>query len=104
MRGSIRCLCGVYIRIGVSSCTIAPLPSGNYDLDTELLLCLALSHIDNRYGMTILAYDGQGRIVRQWERMGARYIVSIKLTRDKVEFIGQGGLGITFSLGDLRIS
>ena len=54
--------------------------------------------------MTILAYDGQGRIVRQWEKRGARYVVSIKLTRDKVEFIGQGGLGITFSLADLRIS
>lgn len=102
MRGSIRCLCGVRIRIGVSSCTITPLPSGDYDLDTELS-CLALSHIDNRYGMTILAYDGQGRVVRQWERTGARYIVSIKLTTEKVEFIGQGGFGITFSLGDLRL-
>jgi hypothetical protein len=44
--------------------------------------------------MTILAYDGQGRLVRQWEKRGARYVVSIKLTRDKVEFIGQGGLRV----------
>jgi hypothetical protein len=53
--------------------------------------------------MTIIAYDSLGRIVRQWGREGARSVVSIKLTRDKVEFIGQGGLGITFSLADLRI-
>lgn len=103
MRGSIRCLNGVCTPIGVSSCTTTPPRSGDYDLDTELPR-LALSHIDNRYGMTILAYDGQGRVVRQWEREGARYVVSINLTRDKVEFIGQGGFGITFSLGDLRIS
>ena len=103
MRRSIRCLYGVRIRTGVSSCSTTPLSSRDSGIDADLPY-LALSHIDNRYGMTILAYDGQGRVVRQWERRGARYVVSIKLTRDKVEFIGQGGLGITFSLGDLRIS
>ncbi|KAF9064864.1 Alpha/Beta hydrolase protein [Rhodocollybia butyracea] len=64
----------------------------------------ALSHIDNRYGMTIVAYDKQGRIAGRWEKAGARYIHSIKMDRERVEFVGQGEYSITFALKDLKIT
>ncbi|KAJ7290248.1 hypothetical protein C8J57DRAFT_1045894, partial [Mycena rebaudengoi] len=64
----------------------------------------ALSHIDNRYGMTIIAYDKQGRIAGRWEKDGARYVHSIKLDKERVEFIGQGERSIIFALKDLRIT
>ncbi|EMD33041.1 hypothetical protein CERSUDRAFT_118443 [Gelatoporia subvermispora B] len=63
----------------------------------------ALSHDDNRYGMTILAYDGRGRLVQRWEKIGARYIVSISLDRGTVKFIGQAELSIKFTLNEIRI-
>jgi len=64
----------------------------------------ALSHRDNRYGMTILAYDGQGRNVGRWEKLGARYVHSIKVENGRVEFMGQARKTISFSLKELRPS
>ena len=54
--------------------------------------------------MTILAYRTDGTLVKQWERSGARYIVSIKVDKEYVEFIGQAGHSITFPLKDLEIT
>jgi len=63
----------------------------------------ALSHLDNRYGMVILAYDSQGRNVQRWEKVGARYVHSIKVENGRVEFIGQGRLSVLLTLKELRI-
>ena len=59
---------------------------------------VALSYIDNTYGMAILAYDKKKKIRGMWERHGARYITDITLNVDKVEFVGQGGRSISLSL------
>ncbi|KAH6919121.1 hypothetical protein BKA70DRAFT_42302 [Coprinopsis sp. MPI-PUGE-AT-0042] len=64
----------------------------------------SLAHHDNRYGMAIIAYDKRGNIAGRWEKGGARYIVRVVLHRDRVEFVGQGGLSISFPLSELKIS
>lgn len=54
--------------------------------------------------MAILAYDKQGRVAGRWEKLGARYVMCIKLNKDRVEFVGQAGLSLSFPLRELKIS
>lgn len=65
----------------------------------------ALSHDDNRFGMTILAYNRQNpnQPVGRWEKSGARYVHAIKLTGRNVEFIGQAEFSVRFTLKELRV-
>ncbi|KAJ7875324.1 Alpha/Beta hydrolase protein [Mycena olivaceomarginata] len=66
----------------------------------------ALSYIDNRYAMAILAYNDSGKIVGRWSKEGARYVHRIDLdaqTRN-VSFIGQGNLSVVFSLSELKVT
>lgn len=63
----------------------------------------ALSYIDNRVGMAIVAYDEEGRVVDILEKTGARYVSQIKLdaANQTVAFIGQSDANITLSWNDL---
>ncbi|KAG9223573.1 hypothetical protein CCMSSC00406_0009691 [Pleurotus cornucopiae] len=60
----------------------------------------ALSHIDNRYGMTVLAYDDQKDIAGRWTKTGARYVHHIEYDEgnQQVKFVGQASHAITFEL------
>jgi hypothetical protein len=51
----------------------------------------AFSYDDNRDGMAIIAYDDQGKLLKRWDRNGARYIWKIEenLGAKVVSFIGQ---------------
>ena len=60
--------------------------------------------MDNRYGFAIIAYDARGKVSGRWEKTGARYIHSIKVEKERVEFIGQDEKAISFSLKDLKIT
>ncbi|KAH7928814.1 hypothetical protein BV22DRAFT_1192463 [Leucogyrophana mollusca] len=66
----------------------------------------ALSHLDNRYGMTILAYNSNGSIVGRWSKTGARYVHHIEYHKGmrEVAFIGQGNLSVIFKLAELKVS
>lgn len=65
----------------------------------------AYSYSDNRVAMAIAAYDANGRLVRQWERPGARYIWKIDLDNDKqtVSFVGQVSNKIVMTWQELAI-
>jgi hypothetical protein len=62
-----------------------------------------LSYIDNRNGMAILAIDGNGKIIKRFDKVGARYIWKIEeaLTTRDISFIGQAGQRITIGLSEL---
>ncbi|KAF4570207.1 hypothetical protein EYR36_010014 [Pleurotus pulmonarius] len=66
----------------------------------------ALSHIDNRFGMTILAYDDQKDIVGRWARTGARYVHRIEYDEEnqQVKFVGQASHAITFGVPELKVT
>jgi len=66
----------------------------------------ALSHIDNRYGMTILAYDRKGDIVGKWAKSGARYVCRIEYDEGlrQVSFFGQANLAVVCTLAELRVT
>ena len=53
----------------------------------------ALRFIDNRMAMNIAAYDATGKLVRQWEKPGARYNwqITIDEAKQTVSFMGQSG-------------
>jgi hypothetical protein len=67
---------------------------------------LALSYIDNRFAMAILAYNSNGNIVGRWSKQGSRYVCRIEYDKDtrQVSFIGQGETSVTFKLGELKVS
>lgn len=53
------------------------------------------SYVDNRHGMGIVAYDCSGKLVRRWDRAGARYAWQITVDREAqtVTFHGQAARG-----------
>jgi hypothetical protein len=64
----------------------------------------ALDFTDNRMAMLIAAFDANGRIVKQWEKGGARYNwqINIDETKDTVTFMGQSGsVAMTFDELDI---
>lgn len=65
----------------------------------------ALSHIDNRLGMTILAFDEQGEMVGDWEHTGARYLwqITVDEVAETVTFWGQGAGTFEVSWDELEI-
>ncbi|KIK63472.1 hypothetical protein GYMLUDRAFT_72124 [Collybiopsis luxurians FD-317 M1] len=66
----------------------------------------ALSYVDNRYAMAILAYDSNGRIVGRWSKQGARYVHRIEFDESnrQVSFVGQGNLSVVFHLSELKVT
>lgn len=64
----------------------------------------AHSYTDNRSSMGIVAYDAAGKVVRQWEKTGARYIWQITVdTSDKtVTLWGQDKKAIVMSWAELE--
>lgn len=65
----------------------------------------ALSYIDNRVGMAILAYDSNGNVVGLIEKTGARYIWGITLDASKqtLSFQGQSNDMITLKWRHLAV-
>jgi hypothetical protein len=53
----------------------------------------ALDFTDNRVAMGIVAYDAAGRLMKQWEKPGARYNwqTTVDETKQTVTFMGQSG-------------
>jgi len=66
----------------------------------------ALSYIDNRVGMAIVAYDAEGNATKILEHGGARYVWQIALDAAKqtVTFAGQAGGKIVMSWHDLELA
>jgi hypothetical protein len=66
----------------------------------------ALSYVDNRLAMAILAYDNNRNLVGRWSRSGSRYVWRIDYDKEtrQVSFIGQGKTSITFNLSELKVS
>jgi len=61
----------------------------------------ALSYDDNRYAMTILAYDQDNKLVRTWSKTGARYIWKITIENQQVTFSGQARKTVAFTFDEL---
>lgn len=63
----------------------------------------AFSYVDNRVSMGIVAYDSAGKVVKQWEKAGARYVyaISVDATGRNVTFAGQADQKITMTWGEL---
>jgi hypothetical protein len=61
------------------------------------------SHVDNRYAMTIVAYNSAGNIVHQWYKEGARYIwqITVDEIAKTVTFWGQSNNKICMSWNEL---
>lgn len=66
----------------------------------------ALSYRDNRVAFAIAAYDSNGRVVRLWERPGARYVWNITVDENKetVTFMGQAGGNLVMSWQELGVA
>jgi hypothetical protein len=65
----------------------------------------AYSYYDNRVSMNIVAYNCAGKIVKQWELPGARYIWQITVDRNKkrVVFYGQENKTVALNWSDMLI-
>lgn len=63
------------------------------------------SYIDNRYAMNIVAYDAAGKIVKQWDGEGARYVYKITIdpAAQTVTFWGQADKTIVMKWTDLAL-
>nr|VWP02414.1 D-xylose-proton symporter [Ganoderma boninense] len=66
----------------------------------------ALSYIDNRYAMEIVAYDSQKNLVGRWSKAGARYVQRIEYDEGsrQVKFVGQSSLSVAFGLDELKVT
>ena len=65
----------------------------------------AYSYADNRMSMAIVAYDAKGKIVKQWEKPGARYLTSITVdsAQKTVTLIGQANQTTVLSWSELQV-
>jgi len=63
------------------------------------------SYADNRVGVAILAYDATGKVVKQWEKSGARYITSVAVDTEQktIVLVGQANQKIVFPWSDLQV-
>lgn len=65
----------------------------------------AFSHLDNRLGMTVVAFNEANEIVNQWEKTGARYLWKIEVDKleEKITLFGQGDRTILFTWDELNL-
>lgn len=65
----------------------------------------AFSHMDNRLGMTLVAFNEANEIVEQWEKTGTRYLWKIELDQveEKTTLFGQGDRTILFTWDELNL-
>jgi hypothetical protein len=65
----------------------------------------AYSYADNRMAMAILAYDATGKVVKQWEKPGARYLTSIAVDTEQktIILVGQANQKTVFPWSDLAV-
>ncbi|WDH83257.1 hypothetical protein [Paenibacillus urinalis] len=57
-----------------------------------------LSYIDNRVGMAVVAFDPSGRLVKRFDKNGARYIVDITADPNSNSMIFKGQANQSFSM------
>ena len=62
-------------------------------------------HPDNRLAFAIIAFNKDGKIVKDWEIRGVRYItdIAVDLLNKRVNFTGQGPKTITCTWDELKI-
>jgi hypothetical protein len=65
----------------------------------------AFSYVDNRYSFGIVAYDPSGRVVKQWEKTGSRYIwkITVNESAKTVTFYGQTTTSVTMTYQELTL-
>lgn len=65
----------------------------------------ALSYVDNRVGMAIVAYDPSGNVVSIIEKTGSRYVWGITLdaVQQTISFQGQSNAAIVLTWADLHV-
>ncbi|MEY3867479.1 MAG: hypothetical protein RLZZ338_1370 [Cyanobacteriota bacterium] len=63
----------------------------------------AHSYIDNRVSFNIVAYDAAGKVVKQWEKPGARYIykITVDSAAQTITFWGQSDQKVVMSWNEL---
>ena len=63
----------------------------------------AFSYNDNRVSMGIVAYDSSGKVLKQWEKPGARYVytITVDATARTVTFRGQSDAAVSMSWDEL---
>ena len=64
----------------------------------------AYSFIDNSNAFQIIMFDGGKNIVKQWYKVGARYLVDISMDKSAeniISFIGQGGNSVDLTLEEV---
>jgi hypothetical protein len=63
-------------------------------------------HPDNRLTFAIIAFNQDGKIVKDWEIHGLRYItdIAVDLLNKRINFTGQGPKIITYTWDDLKIT
>ncbi len=61
--------------------------------------------MDNRLGMTLVAFNEANEIVEQWEKTGTRYLWKIELDQveEKTTLFGQGDRTILFTWDELNL-
>lgn len=62
---------------------------------------LALSYVDKRDALAILAFDDANKLLGWTSRTGARYISDIQIEGMNVKFIGQNAKSVSFTLQEL---
>jgi hypothetical protein len=62
-------------------------------------------HPDNRLSFTVIAFNKDGKIVKDWEIYGIRYVtdMTVDLFNKRINFTGQGPKTITYTWDDLKI-
>lgn len=65
----------------------------------------AYSFIDNRYAMAIVAYNSAGKMIKRWDKKGARYIYKITVDEkaQKVTFWGQSNKTVTMTFSEFLL-
>lgn len=65
----------------------------------------AFSYMDNRGGMAVIAYDNQGKIIKRWDRNGARYLwqMTVDSINKTVTFHGQASETFTMTWNELYV-
>ncbi len=58
----------------------------------------AFSYIDNRMGMAVIAYDSDGKLIKRWDKTGARYLWQVTLDTAGRKAVFHGQASYTFSM------
>ncbi len=65
----------------------------------------AFSYYDNRVALNIAAFDVAGKLVKQWEKKGTRYVydINVDVVKQTVTFLGQSNDSVVMTWHELVI-